>query len=176
MYHPTHALSLSPGDVITPYIKYPWLLDTIFSIVTEGKTPSIRLEGCRVLGILGAVDPQATAAAAAAQPTDSATTALQKSQAVTDLTFKAVGSEIYYQVCCLYVCVVLVLFIHQRSLLLKLHRMQDLVVKELIEIAYTPTLAHLHNHTIRCCGIIVVKSGSKFVPYLSQVGVCASFN
>eukprot|EP00052_Salpingoeca_macrocollata_P027230 m.257819 g.257819 ORF g.257819 m.257819 type:complete len:2371 (+) comp22712_c0_seq2:129-7241(+) len=135
----------STGEVITPYRRFPWLLNTVFTIFTEGKSAGSALESCRVLGILGAIDPheeQQISLRAAQDKEDQAVPATQTEASALEVPAKAVGSEEYYQ---------------------------EIVVSELIQIAYAPSLSHLHNHTIRSCGIIIAKSGSRFVPYLSQM-------
>lgn len=50
-------LTKSTGYVITPFTRYPNLLDILLNIIKSERTPSIRQEVIKVMGILGAVDP-----------------------------------------------------------------------------------------------------------------------
>lgn len=45
----------------------------------------------------------------------------------------------------------------------------ELVVRELMSIAYDASLINIHDRVIRSCGILVVKTGVKFIPYLPQM-------
>ena len=46
---------------------------------------------------------------------------------------------------------------------------QDIVLEELVSIAYEPTLVHIHDKVVRAWGILVKKSGAKLIPYLVEV-------
>lgn len=50
-------LTKSTGYVITPFKNYPNLLDILLNIIKSERTPTIRQEVIKVLGILGAMDP-----------------------------------------------------------------------------------------------------------------------
>ena len=50
-------LTKSTGYVIVPFHRYPNLLDILLNIIKGERTPSIRREVIKVLGILGALDP-----------------------------------------------------------------------------------------------------------------------
>ena len=43
--------------VITPFLRYPTLLDILLNLVKTERAPSIRREVIKVIGILGALDP-----------------------------------------------------------------------------------------------------------------------
>ncbi len=43
------------------------------------------------------------------------------------------------------------------------------MVRELIEIAFTPTLTHVFDRVARSCAIVAVKAGQRLVSYLPQV-------
>ena len=47
--------------------------------------------------------------------------------------------------------------------------MQDLVVQELIETAFTATLAPIYDRAARACSIVAVKAGQRLVSYLPKV-------
>jgi FKBP12-rapamycin complex-associated protein len=47
----------STGDVITPYIRYPKLLDIILDTIKSERNLLIRKEVIKVFGLLGALDP-----------------------------------------------------------------------------------------------------------------------
>ncbi len=55
--HTLGQLAESSGYVITPYMKYPKLLDALVNLVQSERNPLIRKEVISVLGILGALDP-----------------------------------------------------------------------------------------------------------------------
>ena len=50
-------LASNTGWVITPYLKYPNLLDILISILKTEQKHSIRMEVMKVMGVLGALDP-----------------------------------------------------------------------------------------------------------------------
>lgn len=50
-------IASSTSYVIEPYIKYPYLLDTIIGILKTEQNPQLRTETLKLLGILGALDP-----------------------------------------------------------------------------------------------------------------------
>jgi serine/threonine-protein kinase mTOR len=45
------------GQVVTPYYKYPYLIDILINFLKTEQQTSIRRETIRVLGLLGALDP-----------------------------------------------------------------------------------------------------------------------
>uniref|UniRef100_A0A1B0GIX2 Serine/threonine-protein kinase TOR n=2 Tax=Lutzomyia longipalpis TaxID=7200 RepID=A0A1B0GIX2_LUTLO len=45
------------GRVVTPYYKYPFLIDILINFLKTEQQPSIRRETIKVLGLLGALDP-----------------------------------------------------------------------------------------------------------------------
>lgn len=45
------------GQVVTPYYKYPGLIDILINFLKTETQPSVRRETIRVLGLLGALDP-----------------------------------------------------------------------------------------------------------------------
>lgn len=47
----------STGCVITPYQKYPGLLETLLGFLKTEQRPSIRSQTLRLMGLLGALDP-----------------------------------------------------------------------------------------------------------------------
>ena len=47
----------STGYVIEPFVKYPKLLDAILNLIQSETNSSIRKEGIKVFGIIGALDP-----------------------------------------------------------------------------------------------------------------------
>ena len=57
---------------------------------------------------------------------------------------------------------------HSLFILRQTH-LQDTVLKELIELAYSPTLSQLFDRVARAFSIIAVKAGQRLVPYLAQV-------
>ena len=47
----------STGAVVTPYTRYPMLLDTLLKFLSTEQRPAIRSQTLRLLGLLGALDP-----------------------------------------------------------------------------------------------------------------------
>ena len=157
-------LCQSSGYVVQPYDDYPGLMSTLFTMLSEGKSAGLRRETVRVLGILGALDPwrekmnrmkfESSDVDINSQPTiggskgdankaDAAQhTAASGVTKYVQMTQHAVGTEDFYQ---------------------------ELVVSELLTIAYEPSLSHIHDKVIRSYAIMVVKSGLKFVPYLPKM-------
>ncbi|KAJ3194365.1 phosphatidylinositol kinase- protein kinase tor1 [Irineochytrium annulatum] len=50
-------LSSNTGVVISPYLKYPNLLNLLISILKSEQSPNLRREATKVIGTLGALDP-----------------------------------------------------------------------------------------------------------------------
>jgi hypothetical protein len=50
-------LFLSTGSVVTPYTRYPTLLDTLLGFLRTEQKLTIRHQTLRLLGLLGALDP-----------------------------------------------------------------------------------------------------------------------
>ena len=156
-------LCQSAGYVVQPYDDYPGLMTTLFTMLSEGKSASLRRETVRVLGILGALDPwrekmnrikfeseDPTNVPSLEEKekegehkTDAAThKSVSGVTKFVQMTQHPVGTEDFYQ---------------------------ELVVNELLAIAYEPSLSHIHDKVIRSYAIMVVKSGLKFVPYLPKM-------
>ena len=144
-------ITRSTGYVIQPYADFPTLMATLFTVLEEASTRSLRMECIKVFGILGALDPyqekvnrlanqRGVSEELRVQPENSKAAA--RGQQNDSASHHAVGSEEYFM---------------------------DLVVSELMAIAYDSSLIHIHVHVIRSCGILVVKAGVKFIPYLPQM-------
>ena len=50
-------LVASTGSVVTPYTRYPTLLDTLLGFLKTEQKPTIRSQTLRLLGLMGALDP-----------------------------------------------------------------------------------------------------------------------
>lgn len=135
-------LTRSTGYVIEPYTDYPGLMTTLFQLLEGGKTSTLRQESVRALGILGALDPYvekgnriasavATKAAADASSAvegngkpvylgkDKAANVFKAGDAVAARLHSAPSEEFY----------------------------QELVIQEIMAIAYEPALVGIHDRT-----------------------------
>lgn len=135
--------------VVNTYTDYPELMGIFFACLTEGRTAQIRLGASRAIGILGAVAPHRyraisllaleslnkTRPSGPEQPDNIAQRGLSTS--TPDLHPHAVGSEEYYM---------------------------DIVVGEVMTMVYEPSLSNLHDHIVRCLGIMCTKAGLQAVP------------
>lgn len=45
------------GAVVEPYVRYPWLLRWLLAVLLDSHEKQLVLETCRLLGVLGAPDP-----------------------------------------------------------------------------------------------------------------------
>eukprot|EP00026_Physarum_polycephalum_P000091 Phypoly_transcript_00091.p1 GENE.Phypoly_transcript_00091~~Phypoly_transcript_00091.p1 ORF type:complete len:2307 (+),score=451.47 Phypoly_transcript_00091:133-7053(+) len=136
-------LAKSTGYVIAPFHRYPTLLDVLLNIIKGERTPSIRREVIKVLGILGALDPykhkmnQHVARSKEEQKTD------EKGLLVADLTASvAPSSEDYYP---------------------------TVAIAALMRILRDPTLSAHHTMVVQAVMFIFKSLGLKCVPFLPQI-------
>lgn len=149
-------ITRSTGYVIQPYEDFPTLMSTLFGVLEEAQSQVLKMECIKVFGILGALDPYQekmyrlsserergiAEGHKQSQQGGMEITKTSNQQSTDTVSTPLFGSEEHFM---------------------------DLVVSELMVIAYDTSLIHIHVEVIRSCGILVVKAGVKTIPYLPQL-------
>ena len=146
------------GAVVTPYSRYPSLLDTLLKFLSTEQRPAIRSQTLRLLGLLGALDPYkhkmntgqidtASYQLAPLIPINDSTTEMEKSYEMSPsemLVNMGTGGTLddFYP---------------------------SVAIATLMKIIRDPTLARHHSEVVRAVTMIFKALGIKSVPYIAQV-------
>ncbi|XP_013111288.1 serine/threonine-protein kinase Tor [Stomoxys calcitrans] len=140
------------GRVVTPYHKYPVLIDILINFLKTEQRRSIRRETIRVLGLLGAMDPYK-------HKMNKGLIDSQKDSVLISLSdFKVEENQ----------------DISTAELLVNMGNILDeyypaVAIAALIRILRDPTLSSRHTSVVQAVTYIFQSLGIKCVPYLSQV-------
>ena len=147
----------STGAVVTPYHRYPNLLDTLLGFLRTEQRPSIRSQTLRLLGLLGALDPykhklntgqidSASVKLAPLIPVNDSTSEMEQSYEMSPSEMLVnMGSgtlEDFYP---------------------------SVAIATLMKIIRDPTLFRHHTEVVKAVTYIFKALGIKSVPYISQV-------
>lgn len=142
-------LAKSTGYVITPYLRYPSLMDILLNAIKGERAPGIRKEVTKVVGILGALDPykykvnQLLARNKEDQKASDDKNVLVAASTAAELPSPVTpSSEDYYP---------------------------TVTIASLMRILRDPTLSIHHTMVIQAVMFIFKSLGLKCVPFLSQV-------
>ena len=143
---------------MTPYSRYPSLLDTLLKFLSTEQRPAIRSQTLRLLGLLGALDPYkhkmntgqidtASYQLAPLIPINDSTTEMEKSYEMSPsemLVNMGTGGTLddFYP---------------------------SVAIATLMKIIRDPTLARHHSEVVRAVTMIFKALGIKSVPYIAQV-------
>ncbi|XP_059613044.1 serine/threonine-protein kinase Tor [Phlebotomus argentipes] len=140
------------GRVVTPYYKYPFLIDILINFLKTEQQPSIRRETIKVLGLLGALDPYKhkmnKGLIDGQQDNILISVSDLKSDEHTDLSTAEMLVNMGNQLDEYYPAV---------------------AIATLMRILRDPTLAQHHTSVVQAVTFIFKSLGIKCVPYLSQV-------
>lgn len=140
------------GRVVTPYYKYPYLIDILINFLKTEQQPSVRRETIRVLGLLGALDPYHQKMNRGLIDSQNDTILISMSDFKTDEYNDLSTAE---------------MLVNMGNSLEEYY--PAIAISTLMKILREPTLSLHHTSVVQAVTFIFKSLGIKCVPYLSQV-------